>query len=157
MSLFIYWTQFALVLSRRIRIISVEFAIVMHKCRLQDLPKFAAEIPSAENDTKPSNAAFTSDSISFDFQTDVPIVVGTEQYYKYLVQYRPHYSAEWQDLPLIDHPDNVTTSRQVLNHTINNLAADTEYEVQVAVCRVWYGVMGECALASSPVVSITTG
>ena len=129
----------------------------MHKCRLQDLPKFAAEIPSAENDTKPSNAAFTSDSISFDFQTDVPIVVGTEQYYKYLVQYRPHYSAEWQDLPLIDHPDNVTTSRQVLNRTINNLAADTEYEVQVAVCRVWDSVRSDCDWAPNPVVRTRTG
>ena len=100
----------------------------------------------------------TSDSISFDFQTGVPVVPGTEQHYKYLVQYRVSDSSEWQeDLPLIDHPDGVTTSRRMLNHTINNLESDTEYEVQVAVCRVWYDVRGECSLASNPVVSITTG
>ena len=88
----------------------------------------------------------------------MPIVPGTEQYYKYLVQYRVRDSDEWQEsLPLIDHPDNATTSRQVLNHTINNLAADTEYEVQVAVCRVWDGVRGECSVAANPIVTIRTG
>ena len=100
----------------------------------------------------------TSDSISFDFQTGVPVVPGTEQYYKYLVQYRDRDSVEWRDdIPLIDHPDGATVSRIVLSHTINNLAADTAYEVQVAVCRVWYGVRGECALAADPVVSVRTG
>ena len=115
-------------------------------------------IPNVEHATRPSNPSVTTSSINFEFQTDAPVVPGTEQYYKYLVQYRDRDSEEWrEDLPLIDHPDGVTDLRVVLSHTINNLTADTDYEVQVAVCRVWYGVMGECALASSPVVSITTG
>ena len=118
------------------------------------------EIPRVEAVTKPSNPSVSSDSISFDFQTEVPIAPGTEEYYKYLVQYRVRDSDEWQErLPLIDHPNGVTTSRQVLNRTINNLAADTEYEVQVAVCRVWDGVRGECRLSSNsdPIVIIRTG
>ena len=83
---------------------------------------------------------------------------GTEQYYKYLVQYRVGYNVEWQeDLPLIDHPDSVTTSRVALNHTIYNLLADTYYDVQIAVCRVWDGLRGECVLAHNPVVSVRTG
>ena len=117
-------------------------------------------IPSVESVTKPSNPSATSDSISFDFQTEDKIVPGTEQYYKYLIQYRIRGSTEWREsLPLIDHPDNTTTStsRQVLNHTITNLEADTEYEVQVAMCRVWYDVRGECDLAPNPVASIRTG
>ena len=117
-------------------------------------------IPSVEAETKPSNISGTSDSISFDFQTETPIVAGTEQYYKYLVQYRVLDSAEWQeDLPLIDHPEGFTVSRKVLSHTINNLTADTDYEVQIAVCRVWYDVRGECSVAddSDPFVIIRTG
>ena len=115
-------------------------------------------IPSVEAVTKPSNPSATSDSVRFNFQTEDAIVSGTEQYYKYLVQYRIRDSDDWREnLPLIDNPDGVTTSRQVLNHTINNLVADTEYVVQVAVCRVWYGVRGECSLAVNPIISISTG
>ena len=115
-------------------------------------------IPSVESETKPSNLSVTSTTISFVFQTEIPIVPGTEQYYKYLVHYRVRESVEWREsLPLADHPDGATTSRRVLSHTINNLAADTEYEIQVAVCRVWYGVRGECALAANPVISVRTG
>ena len=118
------------------------------------------DIASVEAATKPSKASVTDNSISFDFQTEIPIVAGTEQYYKYLVQYRVKAvssNRKWvESLPLIDHPDGVTVSRQALNHTINNLTVDTEYEVQVAVCRAWYGVRGECELASNPVVIITT-
>ena len=122
------------------------------------MPKIVIEIPSVEDHTKPSNPSVTIGRISFDFQTESPLVPATEQYYKYIVQYRVKNNTQWQEsLPLIDHPDGVTTSRLVLNHTINNLAADTEYEVQVAVCRVWYGVRGECSLAPNPVVSIRTG
>ena len=118
-------------------------------------------IPSVESVTKPSNPSAASDSISFDFQTEDNIVPATEQYYKYLVQYRVKTVSgkrKWvENLPLIDHPDGVSTSRLVLNHTINNLAAGTEYEVQIAVCRLWDGARGECRLAPNPVVSITTG
>ena len=88
----------------------------------------------------------------------MPIVPGTEQYYKYLVQFRVRYSANWQaHLPLIDHPDGATTTRVVLSDTISNLTADTDYEVQVAVCRVWYDVRSECVWAPNPVVVISTG
>ena len=117
-------------------------------------------IPNVEHATRPSNPSVTTSSISFEFQTDAPVVPGTEQYYKYLVQYRESNSSEWQeDLPLKDHPDGATTSRMVLNHTINNLAADTDYEVQIAVCRVWYDVRGECRVTddSEPIVVIRTG
>ena len=83
---------------------------------------------------------------------------GTEKYYKYLVQYRVRDSADWQEvLPLIDHPDNITTSRSLLNHTIGNLTKGIEYEVQIALCRVWYGVRGECAVAPDPVITVRTG
>ena len=115
-------------------------------------------IPSVEAATKPSNPSVSISSISFDFQTETPIVPGTEQYYKYLVQYRIKGDVGWQeDLPLIDHPIGLTTSRRVLDQTISNLASGTEYEVQVAVCRAWYGVRGECAVGPGPVVSIRTG
>ena len=115
-------------------------------------------IPSVESETKPSNPSVTSTRISFVFQTEIPVAPGTEQYYKYLVHYRVRESVEWRESrPLVDHPDGATTTRRVLSHTINNLAADTEYEIQVAVCRVWYGVRGECALAADPVVSVRTG
>ena len=114
--------------------------------------------PLVDSATRPANVFVTSDSISFDFQTDVPIVAGTEQYYKYLVQYRIRNNDKWEEcLPLTDHPDGATTSRRVLSHAITNLVADTDYEVQVAVCRVWYGVRDECALAVNPVVSVRTG
>ena len=115
-------------------------------------------IPTVESETSPTNASVTSDSISFYFKTDVPMVPGTEQYYKYLVQYCVRDSTEWrEDLPLIDHPDGVTVSRRLLRHTINNLEADTEYEVRLSVCRVWYDVRGDCSWARNPVVSIRTG
>ena len=111
-----------------------------------------------EPGTKPSNPSVTGDTINFDFETEAPIVPKTEQYYKYLVQYRIRDSAEWQeDMPLIDHPDGVTTSRRVLRHTIDNLESDTEYEVQLSACRVWYDVRGDCAWTQNPVISIRTG
>ena len=122
------------------------------------LVQFFLGIPSVESSTRPSNPIVNSNSISFDFQTDVPVVPGTEQYYKYLIQYRVRDNTEWREvLPLIYHPDGLTTSRTVLSYTISNLAADTEYEVQVAACRVWYGVRGECALAPNPIATIRTG
>ena len=120
-----------------------------------------AEIPRVEAATKPSSLSVTSNSISFHFETEDAFVSGTEQYYKYLVQYRVKTvsnNTEWvESLPLIGHPNNVTASRQALTHTINDLEADTEYEVQVAVCRMWDGVRGECSLAVNPIISIRTG
>ena len=128
----------------------------MNRCTPNLLQRILG-IPNVEAVTKPSNPSVSSDSINFDFKTEVPIVPGTEQYYKYLVQYRVRDSEDWRESPpLMDHPDGVTTRRYVLSHTINNLEPDIEYEVQVAVCRVWYGVRGECSWAPNPVVSITT-
>ena len=122
------------------------------------MPQRILGVPVVEAVTRPSSPSVSSDSISFDFLTEDNIVPGTERYYKYLVQYRVTDSEDWQEsLPLIDHPDGVSTSRLELNHTINNLAAGTEYEVQIAVCRLWDGARGECRLAPNPVVSITTG
>ena len=51
----------------------------------------------------------------------------------------------------------MTASRRVFIPKIYNLVADTDYEVQVAVCRVWDGVRGECSVAPSPAVSVRTG
>ena len=110
-----------------------------------------------ESETKPTRTSVTSNSISFDFQTEVPILTGTEEYYKYYVQYRVAGGTDWLNRPPIDHPVGVTATRTAISHTINNLAADTEYQIQIAVCRVWYGVNYDCRFAPNPVVTIRTG
>ena len=110
-----------------------------------------------ESQTRPSAVSVTSNSISFHFQTEVPIVPGTEEFYKYYIQYRASGDTNWLESLPIDHPVGFIYARTVLSHTINSLAADTDYELQIAVCRVWYGVNGDCRVAPNPVVTVRTG
>ena len=114
--------------------------------------------PRFESETKPTAVSATSNSISFHFQTEAPLAAGTEKYYRYYIQFRVADDIHWLVRPPIDHPVGFTAQRQVIPHTISDLAAGTEYEVQVAVCRVWYDDVRECTLPDlDQVVSITTG
>ena len=116
-----------------------------------------SETPNLEAATTPTVESVTSNSISITFQTETPIIAGTEQFYKYYVQYRVTGSSEWTDSgPGIAHPEGLSLPmRATLYHTIVNLAQVTSYDIQIALCREQNGLK-ECYLAQNPVVVIRT-
>ena len=119
--------------------------------------------------TQPYVRLVTSNSISFDFATAdaAAFVPGTdERFLVYMVQYRLSSSSggsggssggEWctDPPPIHHHPAGV--EHTVLNHTINNLMADTEYDVRVAVCQLLQQLTIDCQESLAPVVVARTG
>ena len=114
--------------------------------------------------TQPYVRLVTSNSISIDFATAdaAAFVTGTdERFLVYMVQYRLSSSSggssgEWRtDPPPVHHPAGV--EHTVLNHTINNLMTQTDYEVRVAVCQLLQQLTIDCQESLAPVVVVRTG
>ena len=116
--------------------------------------------------TQPYVRLVTSNSISIDFATAdaAAFVPGTdERFLVYMVQYRLSSSSssgssgEWRTDPPPIHHHPAGVEHTVLNHTINNLMADTEYDVRVAVCQLLQQLTIDCQESLAPVVVARTG